>query len=126
MLDTLINKYLPDFTKKKISKEEAAEQLYQALCKQARSVGHDPAWEVSKPTPYPNTHTHTDEERSDIQTDAEYKDYEQIMVSYEAGPYDWGVGYSLSSHPESYDMMNNPQDWYLETHWGFDVVFTDK
>ena len=26
MLDTLINKYLPDFTKVKISKEEAAEQ----------------------------------------------------------------------------------------------------
>ena len=43
MLDTLINKYLPDFTKKKISKEEASEQLYQALCKQARAVGHDPA-----------------------------------------------------------------------------------
>ena len=126
MLDTLINKYLPDFTKKKISKEEAAELLYQALCKHAKDVGHDPAWEVSKPTPYPNDCTHTDEERADIQTDAEYKDYDQIMVSYEAGPYDWGVGYSLSSHPESYDMMNNPQDWYLETHWGFGVVFTDK
>ena len=119
MIDTLISKYLPDFTKKKISKEEAAEQLYQALCKQARAVGHDPAWEVSKPRPYPNDSTHTDEERAGIQ-------YEQLMVTYEAGPHDWGVGYSLSSHPESYDMMNNPQDWYLETHWGFDVVFTDK
>ena len=126
MLDTLINKYLPDFTKVKISKEEAAEQLYQALCKQARAVGHDPAWEVSKPRPYPNDCTHTDEERSDIQTDAEYKDYDQIMVSYEAGPYDWGVGYSLSSHPESYDMMNNPQDWYLECYYGFDGIFCDK
>ena len=106
MLDTLINKYLPDFTKVKISKEEAAEQLYQSLCKQAKEVGHDPTWEVFK-QPYK-------------------EDPKGIMVSYEAGPYDWGVGYSLSSHPESYDMMNNPQDWYLETHWGFDVVFTDK
>ena len=71
MLDTLINKYLPDFTKVKISKEEAAEQLYQALCKQARAVGHDPAWEVSK-QPY---------------KDSEYFKNEGIMVSYEAGPY---------------------------------------
>ena len=119
MLDTLINKYLPDFTKVKISKEEAAEQLYQALCKQARAVGHDPAWEVSKPRAYPNDSTHTDEERGGRESNA-------LMVTYEAGPHDWGVSYSLSSHPESYDMMNNPQDWYLETHWGFDVIFTDK
>ena len=110
MLDTLINKYLPDFTKVKISKEEAAEQLYQALCKQAKEVGHDPAWEVSK-QPY---------------KDSEYFKNEGIMVSYEAGPHDWGVGYSLSSHPESYDMMNNPQDWYLECYYGFDVIFCDK
>ena len=68
MLDTLINKYLPDFTKVKISKEEAAEQLYQALCKQARAVGHDPAWEVSKPRPYPSEYTHTDEERGGRET----------------------------------------------------------
>jgi hypothetical protein len=106
MLDTLINKYLPDFTKVKISKEEAAEQLYQSLCKQAKEVGHDPAWEVFK-QPYK-------------------EDPKGIMVSYEAGPYDWGVGYSLSSHPESYDMMNNPQDWYLECYYGFDVIFCDK
>ena len=110
MLDTLISKYLPDFTKKKISKEEAAEQLYQSLCKQAKEVGHDPAWEVSK-QPY---------------KDSEYFKNEGIMVSYEAGPYDWGVGYSLSSHPESYDMCNNPQDWYLECYYGFDVIFCDK
>tara|TARA_R100000664_G_C2624950_1_gene57215 strand:+ start:65 stop:385 length:321 start_codon:yes stop_codon:yes gene_type:complete len=106
MIDTLTNKHLPDFTKKKISKEEAAEQLYQALCKEAKEVGHDPKWEVSK-QPY--------EENK-----------KAIHVLYEAGPYDWGVSYSLSSHPKSYDMMNNPQDWYLETHWGFDVIFCDK
>ena len=110
MIDTLTNKYLPDFTKEKVSKEEAAELLYQALCKQARAVGHDPAWEVSK-QPY---------------KDGEYFKGGGIMVSYEAGPYDWGVGYSLSSHPESYDMMNNPQDWYLECYYGFDVIFCDK
>ena len=106
MNDTLLNKYLPDFTKEKITKEKASEMLYQALCKQAESDGHDPKWEVSK-QPY--------EENK-----------KAIHVLYEAGPFDWGVGYSLSSHPKSYDMWNNPQDWYLETHWGFDVIFTDK
>ena len=49
----------------------------------------------------------------------------QIWVCFEAGPWEWGVGYSLSSHPESYDMMSNPHDWYLECYYGFDVIFTD-
>ena len=118
-MDTLTNKYLPDFTKEKVSKEEAAELFYQALCKHAKDVGHDPAWEVSKPRPYPNDSTHTDEEKEGRESSA-------LMVTYEAGPHDWGVSYSWSSHPESYDMMNNPQDWYLECYYGFDVIFCDK
>ena len=108
MIDRLLNKYLPDFTKKKIEKHEAAQMMYEALCKQAKAEGHDPAYEVCKPQPYAENNS------------------KGIQVIYEAGPYDWGVGYSLSSHPKSYDMMSNPQDWYLETHWGFDVIFTDK
>ena len=107
MIDRLLNKYLPDFTKKKIEKHEAAKMMYEALCKQAKADGNDPAYEVCKPEPYEGN-----------------KD--AIHGMYEAGPYDCGVSYSLSSHPKSYDMMNNPQDWYLETHWGFDVIFTDK
>ena len=118
MLDTLINKYLPDFTKVKISKEEAAEQLYQALCKQARAVGHDPAWEVSKPRPYPNDSTHTDEEKEGRESSA-------LMVTYEAGPHDWGVSYSLGGYPKSYAWPSgNPNDWYLECYYGFDVMFS--
>ena len=106
MIDRLLNKYLPDFTKKKIDKYEASKMMYEALCKQAKAEGHDPSYEVCK-RPYEGN-----------------KD--AIHVMYEAGPYDWGVSYSLSSHPKSYNMMSNPQDWYLETHWGFDVIFTDK
>ena len=47
-----------------------------------------------------------------------------IVVSFEAGPFDWGVGYSLGSHPKSYNMHKNIQDWYLECYYGFDVMFT--
>ena len=44
---------------------------------------------------------------------------------YEACPlYDWGVSYSLGAFPKSYNPMKNPNDWYLECHYGFDVVFT--
>ena len=61
-----------------------------------------------------------------------YKDYcgdsksdKIIVVSFEAGPHDWGVGYSLGSHPKSYAWpKGNPQDWYLECYYGFDVMFT--
>ena len=61
-----------------------------------------------------------------------YKDYNSdsnsdkiIVVSFEAGPHDWGVGYSLGSHPKSYAWpKGNIQDWYLECYYGFDVMFT--
>jgi hypothetical protein len=61
-----------------------------------------------------------------------YKDYcgdsksdKIIVVSFEAGPHDWGVGYSLGSHPKSYAWpKGSPQDWYLECYYGFDVMFT--
>ena len=60
-----------------------------------------------------------------------YKDYNSdsnsdkiIVVSFEAGPHDWGVEYSLGSKPSSYKMHGNIQDWYLECYYGFDVMFT--
>jgi len=101
---------LPDLASKAVDKKTAANQLYQALREQAKRMGFDPDTEV-------------------FMTD-DYKKYDtidegDIWVCFEAGPYDWGVGYSLSSHPESYDMMSNPHDWYLETYYGFDVIFTD-
>jgi hypothetical protein len=60
-----------------------------------------------------------------------YKDYNSdsnsdkiIVVSFEAGPHDWGVEYSLGCKPSSYKMHGNIQDWYLECYYGFDVMFT--
>tara|TARA_R100000781_G_C4047064_1_gene116093 strand:- start:308 stop:670 length:363 start_codon:yes stop_codon:yes gene_type:complete len=101
---------LPDLVSKSVPKEEAAKQLYQALREQAKKMGFDPD--------------------SEVFMTSDYENYEeicegQIWVCFEAGPYDWGVGYSIGSHPSSYDMMSNPQDWYLETYYGFDVIFAD-
>ena len=31
----------------------------------------------------------------------------QIWVCWEAGPYDWGVGYSLGSHPDELFLAQN-------------------
>ena len=109
-MDRLIN--LPDFVSKKVDMLTAARQFKNAIDKNCRRMGMDPDWET-------NILLYKDY-NNDSQSD------KIIVVSFEAGPHDWGVSYSLSSHPESYDMMNNPQDWYLETHWGFDVIFTDK
>lgn len=101
---------LPDLASKPVDKEIAANQLYQALREQAKRMGFDPDTEV-------------------FMTD-DYKKYGtfgkgDIWVCFEAGPWEWGVGYSTGSHPSSYDMMANPNDWYLECYYGFDVIFTD-
>jgi hypothetical protein len=37
---------LPDLSSKAVPKEQAAEQLYKALCEQARRMGFDPDAEV--------------------------------------------------------------------------------
>ena len=52
-----------------------------------------------------------------------YGDDKTIVVNFEAGPFDWGVSYSMGSNPKSYDPGNNIQDWYLECYYGFDVMF---
>jgi len=108
-MDRLIN--LPDFVSKKIDMLSAAKMFKKAIDENCRRLGMDPDWETNILL---------------------YKDYNSdsnsdkiIVVSFEAGPHDWGVGYSLGSHPKSYAWpKGNPQDWYLECYYGFDVMFT--
>ena len=109
MNDNLIN--LPDFVSKKIDMLTAAKMFKKAIDKNCKRLGMDPDWETNILL---------------------YKDYcgdsksdKIIVVSFEAGPHDWGVGYSLGSHPKSYAWpKGSPQDWYLECYYGFDVMFT--
>ena len=88
-----------------LSMKEAAYALYEDIREHAKSIGHDPDCEVSISPPgkgdYPNTY----------------------QVIYEAGPFDLGVNYSLGSAPKSYSWPDIKTDWYLETHYGFDVIF---
>lgn len=108
--ESLDSTLLPDLKTKAVFKEDAAEQLYQALRKQAERMGFDPDTEVFMTSDHENY-----EEIGEG----------QIWVCFEAGPWEWGVGYSLGSHSESYDMTNNPHNWYLECYYGFDVIFAD-
>ena len=102
---------LPDFVSKKVDMLTAARSFKAAIDKNCKAMGMDPDWETNILL---------------------YKDYNSdsnsdkiIVVSFEAGPHDWGVGYSLGSHPYSYAWPNgNIQDWYLECYYGFDVMFT--
>ena len=108
-MDRLIN--LPDFVSKKIDMLSAAKMFKKAIDENCKRLGMDPDWETNILL---------------------YKDYcgdsksdKIIVVSFEAGPHDWGVGYSLGSHPKSYAWpKGNIQDWYLECYYGFDVMFT--
>ena len=104
----LIN--LPDFVSKKIDMLSAAKMFKKAIDQNCKRMGMDPEWETSI---------------------CLYKDYADsksdkiIVVNFEAGPHDWGVSYSLGSHPKSYAWpKGNPQDWYLECYYGFDVMFS--
>ena len=109
MSERLPNKYLPDFVSKKIDMLEAANMFKKAIDKIAIEQGMDPEWETLI-----KTYDKFVEDGND----------KSIVVSWEAGPFDWGVSYSLGSNPNSYDPSNNPNDWYLECHYGFDVIFT--
>jgi hypothetical protein len=118
MSEQLLPAWLPDFNTKKIDKKTAAEMMYRSLVKHCKAYGMDPDIEVAKPQSYPNKFTHTENEMAGSNTN-------NIQVIWESGPFDWGVAYSLGSHPKSYRFGKNIQDWYLETHWGFDVIFCD-
>ena len=108
-MDRLIN--LPNFVSKKVDMLDAARMFKKAIDENCKRLGMDPDWETNILL---------------------YKDYNSdsnsdkiIVVSFEAGPHDWGVGYSLGSHPKSYAWpKGNIQDWYLECYYGFDVMFT--
>ncbi len=109
-MERLPNNLMPNFADREVSKEQAAAELYQALCKIAEANGHDPKCEVSI-----------------MKDHNKFQEINEgdIWVTYEAGPWEWGVGYSLGSHPKSYTWPKTNQDWYLETYYGFDVIFTD-
>ena len=104
----LPNKYLPDFVSKKIDMLTAAKMFKEAIDKTCIEMGMDPNWETNIATA----------------DKYEYGCNKVIVVNFEAGPYDWGVSYSLGSNPNSFNPMKNPQDWYLECYYGFDVMFT--
>ena len=101
---------LPDFVTQKVNMLTAARSFKAAIDKNCKAMGMDPDWETNISL---------------------YKDYNSdsnsdkiIVVSFEAGPHDWGVEYSLGCKPSSYKMHGNIQDWYLECYYGFDVMFT--
>jgi hypothetical protein len=104
----LPNKYLPDFVSKKIDMLTAAKMFKEAIDKTCIEMGMDPNWETNIATA----------------DKYEYGSNKVIVVNFEAGPHDWGVSYSLGSNPNSFNPMKNPQDWYLECYYGFDVMFT--
>ena len=108
--EKIFAKHLPDFVSKKVELKEASRQFKEALDKIAKEFGHDPNYETWL---------------------QDYKKWggnmEGDYVGYEACPiYDWGVSYSLGAYPKSYNPMKNPNDWYLECHYGFDVIFTEQ
>ena len=104
----LIN--LPDFVTKKVNMLEAAKMFKKAIDFNCKRMGMDPDWETNIML-YKDYNSDSDSDKI-------------IVVNFEAGPFDWGVGYSLGSHPKSFNPMKNPNDWYLECYYGFDVMFT--
>ena len=104
----LIN--LPDFVTRKVDMLTAAREFKAAIDKNCKRMGMDPDWETNIML-YKDYNSDSDSDKI-------------IVVNFEAGPFDWGVGYSLGSHPKSYNMHKNIQDWYLECYYGFDVMFT--
>ena len=106
----MVLKNLPDFVSKKIDMLTAAKMFKKAIDENCKRMGMDPNWETN------------------IMLGKDYTDSSSdkiIIVGFEAGPHDWGVGYSLGSHPKSYAWpKGSPQDWYLECYYGFDVMFT--
>ena len=101
---------LPDFVTKKVDILTAARQFKAAIDYNCKEMGMDPDWETNI-----SLYKYYNDDSNDDKI---------IVVSFEAGPHDWGVGYSLGSHPKSYKMHKNIQDWYLECYYGFDVMFT--
>jgi len=99
---------LPDFTTKKVDMLTAAKMLKAAIDKNCKEMGMDPNWETNMATA----------------DKYGYGSNDTIVVNFEAGPHDWGVKYSMGSNSNSFNPGKNPNDWYLECYYGFDVMFT--
>jgi hypothetical protein len=106
-MNRLPNNNLPDFTKKKVDMLTAAKMFKAAIDKICEDAGMQPSYETNMATA----------------EDYGYGDDKTIVVNFEAGPFEWGVNYSLGSNPKSYNPGKNIQDWYLECYYGFDVMF---
>ena len=96
---------------KGLTMEDASQQFYKYVCAVCKAEGLNPDREV-------------------FITD-DYRSYEQIskgqiLVSWESGPFEWGVNFSLGYHENIYDpeFADKNLSWYLESYYRFDVVFT--
>lgn len=82
------------------TKAAAAKALYKALCKECKSYGSDPSYEVWIKSP-----------EESVEHGYVGKAWH---VCWESGPYMWGVNVFANA------------DWgHCETYWGFDLAFYD-
>lgn len=94
-----------------ISLEQCAALAYRAVWEACRADGDNPSWETFATSP---------DQTSERGFGSSY------MVCWESGPSDWGIycdGSSMVSnegHPFEFPV---PKSHYLETYWGFDVLF---
>lgn len=81
------------------TKAGAAKAAYEAICAYVRELGMDPEHEVWIKNP--------EESREHGYTTSWH-------VCWESGPYQWAIGRFISG------------PWgFCETHWGFDLIFTE-
>jgi hypothetical protein len=104
-----------------MSIEDAAKKLYELVCELARDMGQEPEIECHLNSP----------ERS-----VELGYGRCWQVSWEAGPYQWGIalsmsdGFPLSDYGSGMDSsipvkhLDNDK-WFLEPYYSFDVCFAE-
>lgn len=101
-----------------MSDAEAAITLYRAICEQTSVLDQSPAWEVMCLTP---------------EMEAEYSDKPESegmwRVIWEAGPYNWGIQFSLSGMisnlPDMPTFKNamGSKNFVMEPYYSFDICF---
>ena len=88
------------------SKAGAAKAFHKVICKLAKDIfGHNPDIEVALMTP-------------DRSQECGYG--KQWRVMWEAGPYEWAIGVSMSNSGNCYK-----QGWFTEPYYSFDLGFCD-
>ena len=87
------------------TKAGAAKALYNHLCKCAKAEGQNPDMEVIIKTP------------EEAKTHGVGNCW---WVSWEAGPYQWAIGFSLGGRGSNFEA-----GWYTEPYYGFDLCFTE-